>query len=343
MMMIKTLKPQIFKEYYACNRIKALSSIDDVPDFEEFFEPAVGFLEEEYVYCEINGLDEEFCERLQNNLDIINGQGGSDTIISRDINKITGECEKFKISDFDKGCWYNYPKKIALVNTHEHFSTLQIYDGDEKLGCYIIEIQKDEIKRFFDENKDDLIVLENDIFARQIKPDYDSLIGFVESKKIIRKVKFRSNMLSRECRLRRLDLKKFASIAVEHQTEENFNQLVDVIEDYHVQVKKIEELFDLLEKEKMQDCIQTISDEEAYGVVFSLFYNRYLKCKDHKEFVKTVKAYLKTFIINHPESYEYFVDQLYKGEFDEEKFMKDFEDIMTDVAYYDPLADSILG
>ena len=84
MMMIKTLKPQIFKEYYACKRIKALSSIDDVPDFEEFFEPAVGFLEEEYVYCEINGLDEEFCERFQNNLDIINGQGGSDTIISRD-------------------------------------------------------------------------------------------------------------------------------------------------------------------------------------------------------------------------------------------------------------------
>jgi hypothetical protein len=34
---------------------------------------------------------------------------------------------------------------------------------------------------------------------------------------------------------------------------------------------------------------------------------------------------------------------LYKGKFDEEKFMKDFEDIMTDVAYYDPLADSILG
>ena len=343
MMMIKTLKPQIFEKYYACNRIKSLSSIDDVPGFEEFFEPAVGVLEEEYVYCEINGLDEEFCERFQNNLDIINGQGGSDTIISRDINKITGECEKFKISDFDNGCWYIYPKKIALVNTHEHFSTLQIYDGDEKLGCYIIEIQKDEIKRFFDENKDDLIVLENDIFARQIKPDYDSLIGFVESKKIIRKVKFRSNMLSRECRLRRLDLKKFASIAVEHQTEENFNQLVDVIEDYHVQVKKIEELFDLLEKEKMQDCIQTISDEEAYGVVFALFYDRYLIYKEFLGSDENERGYLKSFIINHPESYEYFVDHLYKGEFDEEKFMKDLEDIMTDVAYYDPLADSILG
>lgn len=343
MMMVKTLKPQIFKEYYACNRIKALSSIDDVPDFEEFFEQPLAFCEEDYVYCEITGFDEEKAKNLQEKLDYINGQSGSDTVLCSDKNEVVGECEEYKISDFNKGCWYNYPKKIALVNSHEYFSTLQIYDGDEKLGCYIIEIQKDEIKRFFDENKEPLIVLENDIFARQIKPDYDSLIGFVESKKIIRKVKFRSNMLSRECRLRRLDLKKFASIAVEHQTEENFNQLVDVIEDYHVQVKKIEELFDLLEKEKMQDCIQTISDEEAYGVVLALFYDRYLKCKDYKGFVANVKTYLKSFIINYSESYEYFVDHLYKGEFDEEKIIKDFEDIMEEESYYTPIADTILG
>ena len=84
--MIKTLKPQIFKEYYACNRIKSLSSIADVPDFENFFEHPVEFSEEDYVYCEINGLAEEFCERFQNNLDIINGQGGSDTVLSSDIN-----------------------------------------------------------------------------------------------------------------------------------------------------------------------------------------------------------------------------------------------------------------
>ena len=51
MMMVKTLKPQIFKEYYACNRIKSLSSIADVPDFENFFEHPVEFSEEDYVYC----------------------------------------------------------------------------------------------------------------------------------------------------------------------------------------------------------------------------------------------------------------------------------------------------
>ncbi len=292
-------EPMVFNDYYAYNRVKALSDVEDIPDLREYMDYPPD-------------PDEEAC---------------SGKAVSNDSN----------------GFWHNYPRHIALLNTAEDIYMIQTYVGNKKDMCFnnIKDCEK-EIREYFEKNKGDVILLENNTYARQIKPDYESLVNFLEGFRVLARSAFRCKIIAQQCRYHVYDIKKCSRMIECHQNEETVDMLEDLAESCYSQIMKISEMFKKLETINLDACVEKISDEEAYGIIFALFYKYYLEGKAEGIEQQNLKAKFNFFVKKHPESIDYFIEHLAKGRFTKEAVLAELEENVRNTIYYDALADKIL-
>lgn len=292
-------EPMVFYDYYAYNRVKALSNADDIPDLRE------------YMDYPPDPDDEDYAENEESN----------------DPN----------------GFWHNYPRHIVLLNTAEDIYTLQTYFGNKKEVHFedIAKCEK-EIREYFEKNKGDVILLENNTNARQIKPDYESLVHFLEGFRLLARSSFRCRVIAHQCRYHMYDIKKCSSLLEDQSEEEVIDTLTGLAESCYGQIMKISEMFKQLETINLDACVEKISDEEAYGVIFALFYKYYLEGKAEGIEQQNLKAKFNFFVKKHPESIDYFIEHLAKGRFTKEEVIAELEKNVYNAIHYDALADKIL-
>ena len=299
-MQYKIPKPMVFNDFYAYNRVKALSAVEDIPDLSE------------YMDYPPDPDDEDYAE-----------SGGSND---------------------PNGFWHNYPRHIAVLNTAEDVYMLQTYVGNKKDKCFKnIEGCEKEIREYFEKNKGDVVLLENNTYARQIKPDYESLVKFLEGFRVLARSAFRCKVIAQQCNYHVYDIKKCSRMIECHQNEETVEILKELADSCYGQIMKISEMFKKLETIQLDACVEKISDEEAYGVIFALFYKYYLEGKAEGIEQQTLKAKFNFFVKKHPESIDYFIEHLAKGRFTKKEILAELEENVYNAIHYDALADKILG
>ncbi len=238
------------------------------------------------------------------------------------------------------GYWYNYPQNIALLNAGTGCYELQLFSNN-KVGKLYRDIKgnETEIREFFENNKGNVLLIENRPGYRQIKPDFDSLMKFIEIDENIFISSKKYYEILVECRNINQNIATYKEKAQGHTLERRLNYLIGCAEKYTEQVKEIEVLFEELKTEKLEDYCEKISDEEAYGVIFALFYDYYLNGDVNEEF----KLKFNSFTQKHPESIDYFCNYLAKGRFEKTDVLTNLKRGIQTEKFYSELANSILS
>ena len=266
-------------------------------------------------------------------------------ILETTVDSLENTCyDEGKLCNTSERYWCNYPKYIAILNMLSDEYELQLY-SKYRVGKLYKDIRgnKKEIRAFFEKNKGDVILLENRTGYRQIKPDYTSLLSYIETYDNLIESSRKCQDISIECRNINNEIASYKEKAQDHSIERRLNYLIGYAEKYKEQVKQIDELFNKLKTEKLNDYCEKISNEEAYGIIFALFYSLYLEAKRKKKFPETLKSKFNLFITKHPEAIDYFCEILTKGRLKKDDILAELKKDVSEEYFYSELAASILS